>query len=61
MVWVVGNNNKLYGLDGDTGKSIFGGGASADTMSAVQKFIPPIVANGRVFVAANSQVYAFTP
>jgi len=27
----------------------------------VQKFIPPIVANGRVFVAANNQVYAFTP
>jgi hypothetical protein len=61
VVWIVGNDNKLYGLDGDTGKSIFAGGASADTMSTVQKFIPPIVANGRVFVAANNQVYAFTP
>ena len=61
VVWIVGNDNKLYGLNGDTGKSIFAGGVSADTMSAVQKFIPPIVANGRVFVAANNQVYAFTP
>jgi outer membrane protein assembly factor BamB len=61
VVWIVGSDNKLYGLDGDTGKSIFAGGASADTMSAVQKFIPPIVANGRVFVAANNQVYAFSP
>ena len=61
VVWIVGNDNKLYGLDGDTGKAIFAGGASADTMSSVQKFIPAIVANGRVFVAANNQVYAFTP
>jgi outer membrane protein assembly factor BamB len=48
-------------LDGDTGKSIFAGGTSTDTMSSVQKFAVPIVANGRVFVAANNQVYAFTP
>ena len=61
VVWIVGSDNKLYALDGDTGKSIFAGGASTDTMSSVQKFIPPIVANGRVFVAANNQVYAFTP
>ena len=61
VVWIVGNDNKLYGLDGDTGKSIFAGGAAADAVSSVQKFETPIVANGRVFVAANNQVYAFTP
>jgi outer membrane protein assembly factor BamB len=61
VVWIVGSDNKLYGLDGDTGKSIFAGGTSTDTMSSVQKFEVPIVANGRVFVAANNQVYAFTP
>ena len=61
VVWIVGSDNKLYGLDGDTGKSLFAGGTSTDTMSSVQKYIPPIVANGRVFVAANNQVYAFTP
>jgi hypothetical protein len=61
VVWIVGNDNKLYGLDGDTGKSIFAGGTTTDTMSSVQKFETPIVANGRVFVAANNQVYAFTP
>jgi hypothetical protein len=61
IVWIVGNDNKLYGLDGETGKAIFSGGASTDTMSSVQKFTTPIVANGRVFVAANNQVYAFTP
>ena len=61
VVWIVGNDNKLYGLDGDTGKSIFAGGTSTDAMSSVQKFETPIIANGRVFVAANNQLYAFAP
>ncbi len=61
VVWIVGSDNKLYGLDGETGQSLFAGGTSTDTMSSVQKFETPIVANGRVFVAANNQVYAFTP
>ena len=61
VVWIVGSDNKLYGLDGDTGNSIFAGGTSTDTMSSVQKFTTPIIANGRVFVAANNQVYAYTP
>ena len=61
LVWIVGSDNKLYALDGETGKAVFSGGAAGDAMSAVQKFVTPIVANGRVFVAANNQVYAFTP
>ena len=61
MVWIVGTDNKLYALDGDTGKAVFSGGGATDTMSSVQKFETPIIANGRVFVAANNQVYAFTP
>jgi outer membrane protein assembly factor BamB len=60
VVWIVGSDNKLYALDGDTGKPVFSGGASTDAMSSVQKYETPMVANGRVFVAANNQVYAFT-
>ena len=60
MVWIVGTDNKLHGLDGVTGASVFGGGATTDTMSAVQKFETPIVANGRIFVTANNQMYAFS-
>jgi outer membrane protein assembly factor BamB len=59
VVWVVGSDNKLHGLDGDTGTSVFAGEATA--MSAVQSIQTPIVANGRIFVASNSQVYAFKP
>lgn len=61
IVWIVGSDNKLHGLDANTGTSVYAGGTGTDTMSTVQKFETPIVANGRVFVAANNQVYAFTP
>ena len=56
VVWVVGSDNNLYGVDGDTGANVFAG---ATPMSAVQGIQTPIIANGRVFVASNSQVYAF--
>ena len=57
VVWVVGNDNKLYALDGDAGTTLF----SSTAMSAVQSIQTPIIANGRVFVSSNSQVYAFKP
>jgi outer membrane protein assembly factor BamB len=57
VVWAVGSDNKLYALDGDTGATLF----TSTAMSAVQSIQTPIIANGRVFVASNSQVYAFKP
>jgi outer membrane protein assembly factor BamB len=59
IVWSVGSDNKLHGVDGDTGTSVFAGQTTA--MSAVATIQTPIVANGRIFVASNSQVYASTP
>ncbi len=58
VVWVVGSDNKLYGVDGDTGQSVFAGGATA--LPAVQSIQTPIIVNGRVFVASNSAVTAYT-
>jgi outer membrane protein assembly factor BamB len=58
IVWAVGSDNKLYGLDGDTGNAVLNGSGA---ISSVQSIQTPIVVNGRVFVASNSQVYAFTP
>ena len=58
VVWVVGSDNKLYGVDGDTGASVFAGGATA--LPAVQSIQTPIIVNGRVFVASNSAVTAYT-
>jgi hypothetical protein len=59
IVWVVGSDNKLHGVDGDTGQSVFAGGA--DTLSGVQPIEVPIVVNGRIFVASGTRVYAMVP
>lgn len=56
-VWVVGSDNKLHGLDGDTGKE----NVAAGTTSGVATIQVPIVAKGRIFVAGSAQVYAFKP
>jgi len=61
LVWIVGDDNKLRALDADTGEVVFNGGTAGDTMSAVANFQTPIVVNGRIFVAANAQAYAFVP
>jgi len=59
IVWSVGSDNKLHGVDGDTGASVFDGGPTA--MSAVNSIQTPIVAQGRIFVASNGQIYAWKP
>jgi hypothetical protein len=57
IVWVVGSDDKLYGFDGDTGADLLPGGSA--TLGPVASIQTPIVANGRIFVAASSQIYAF--
>jgi len=61
LVWIIGNDNKLYAIDAVTGNAVFNGGTASDAMSTVSKFTAPIIANGRVFVGANARVYAFAP
>ncbi len=59
IVWVEGAQNALYGLDGDTGAGIFAGSTPGSSgQPAIQA---PIIANGRIFVTSDSQVYAFKP
>lgn len=61
IVWSVGaeGDNRLRGFDGDTGQVVFDGGGPGDVMSLVRRFQTPIVAKGRMFVAADDQLYAF--
>jgi len=61
IVWSVGaeGDNRLRGFDGDTGQVVFDGGGSEDVMSFVRRFQTPIVAKGRIFVAGDSELYAF--
>jgi hypothetical protein len=62
IVWVVGaeSDQRLHGYDGDTGAVVFAGGGADDAMGSTSRFITPIVAKGRIFVAANGQLHAFT-
>jgi hypothetical protein len=62
IVWVVGaeagGNELLQGFDGDTGAIIFGGG---NVPISARRFTSPIAAKGRIFVAGDDAVAAFTP
>jgi hypothetical protein len=61
IVWAVGaeSDQRLHGYDGDTGAVIFNGGGAFDAMASTSRFITPIVAKGRIFVAADGRLYAF--
>jgi hypothetical protein len=39
---------------------LFNGGGANEQMSLVRRSQTPIVVNGRIFVAADTQLYAFT-
>lgn len=62
IVWYVAaeGDNRLRGFNGETGAVIFNGGGASEAMTGITRFQSPIVAKGRIFVAGNSQVYAFT-
>ena len=61
-MWAVGaeGDQRLHGYDGATGAVIFAGGGAGDAMASTSRFITPIIAKGRLFVAADGQLYAFT-
>jgi outer membrane protein assembly factor BamB len=61
IVWGLGaeGDGHLHGFDGDTGSQIFSGAAT--TIAGLHRFNSPIAAKGRIFVAADGGVVAFTP
>jgi putative pyrroloquinoline-quinone binding quinoprotein len=58
IVWAVAaeGDGHLHGFDGDSGAALYTG---SDDLGAVARFQTPIVAGGRIFVAANDAVHAF--
>src|SRR5712692_3345209 len=62
VVWTVGaeSGNRLLAFDGETGDVLFGGGGPSEQMTYVRRFQTPIAVDGRIFVAADNQLYAFT-
>jgi hypothetical protein len=62
IVWGLGagGDGRLHGFDGDTGAVVFNGGGAMDAMQSIQGNQTAIVAKGRMFVAGQNAVYAFT-
>ena len=62
VVWTIGaeGTNRLYAYNGETGDVLFDGGGSDESMTFVRRFSTPIAVNGRIFVAGDDQLYAFT-
>jgi len=62
IVWGIGSegDQRLHGFDGDTGAVVFNGGGANELMAGTRRFNTGIVARGRIYVANDSKVYAFT-
>ena len=62
VVWSIGAEytNQLHGYDGVTGQLLYAGGGPNEQMGNVRHFQTPIEVAGRIFVAGDDQLYAFT-
>jgi hypothetical protein len=56
IVWYF-TGGRLVGLNGETGMPVF---READSLGYIDKYQTPIVAKGRLFVAASDAVYAYS-
>jgi hypothetical protein len=62
VVWGIGceGDQRLHGFDGDTGAAVFKGGGASELMAGTRHFNTAIAARGRIYVANDNKVYAFT-
>ena len=62
IVWAYGHgtNQRLFGYNGETGALIFAGGGANDTISGTRTFNTGIAARGRIYIAGDNKVYAFS-
>jgi hypothetical protein len=62
VVWGIGagSDQRLRGFDGDTGAVVFNGGGSSELMAGTHAFQTAIAARGRIFVATDRKIYAFS-
>ena len=62
IVWGIGSegDQRLYGFNGDTGAVMFNGGGANELMAGTRRFNTGIAARGRIYVANDNKVYAFT-
>jgi len=62
IVWGFGaeGDQRLHGFDGDTGAVVYSGGGPNELMAGTRHMNTAIAARGRIYVANDNKVYAFT-
>lgn len=62
IVWGIGSegDQRLHAFNGDTGAVVYSGGASNELMAGTHHFNTAIAARGRIYVANDNKVYAFS-
>ncbi len=50
----------MHGYDGETGDVVYSGGGANELMTGTRRFNTGIAAHGRIYVANDNKVYAFT-
>jgi hypothetical protein len=60
IVWFM-NGTHLMGVDGDTGATVYGGGAATDACTGVHKWTAPIAVKGRIVVAGDNHLCSWSP
>jgi hypothetical protein len=62
IVWTAGaeGSERLHGYDAQTGALVFAGGGNSEALANVRRFTTPIAVKGRILVAGDGQLFAFT-
>jgi hypothetical protein len=62
IVWGIGSegNQRLQGFNATNGAVIFAGGGTSELMAGTRRFNTAIAARGRIYVANDNRVFAFT-
>jgi len=62
IVWGIGaeDDQRLHGFDGDTGAVVFSGGGANELMAGTHRYQTAIAARGRIYVATDGRIYAFS-
>ena len=59
--WGIEGDQRLHGYDGETGAVVYAGGGRNELIPGTHTYSTTgIVARGRMYIAADNKVYAFT-
>ncbi len=62
VLWTISSGlpTRLKAYDAETGTVLFDGGGDDEVIGPLRSFLAPIAVNGRIYIAGDNQIYAFT-